>query len=342
MARAPSPIAVRDAAPASIPVSQNPGGSPPSIDPPADAAVAPPACAAVSPPSGTPLGVLTHWRLPFAPSAVTAPVRAVAAAAPLPPRRAQQLHLDLGQRAFDTAQCPLCGMVYCPGNAADERLHGARCGVGDCGGGAPVDGGAAPQWAALVRGAVEVDGSGGGGGVRVMHLPPRPPSAPHSGGAVAVAEFLARMLGPDSAPPPPPAPAPHYFLALGTGGALAGVACVHALAPPVARLLRAGGGVGGCSGGGVVGGSALVLRADAPRVRATLGVAQVWVAAGARRRGLARRLLDTARARAIYAYHVPRCELAFSSPTGDGFALALAYGTRSAVAVYGGEHAAIA
>jgi GNAT superfamily N-acetyltransferase len=218
-------------------------------------------------------------------------------------------------------------MVYCPGNAADARLHSARCrgvGVGGGGGGAPAGGGAAPQWAALTRGAAECEG--GGGGVRVLHLPPRDAPASPSGGAVAAAELLLRALGPASAPPSPPAPAPHYFVALGAGGALLGAACAHALAPPVARLLRRGGGSGGEGGA-----DALVMREDAHRVRATLGVAQIWVAAGARRRGVARRLLDAARAHAVYAYRVPKSELAFSAPTGDGFSLALAYGAGGSV-----------
>lgn len=59
-----------------------------------------------------------------------------------------------------------------------------------------------------------------------------------------------------------------------------------------------------------------------------LGVAQVWVHADWRRRGVARKLLDCARAHAVPGMVVPPAQLAFSQPTTSGWQLAAAY-TRS-------------
>ena len=34
-----------------------------------------------------------------------------------------QMYLDVGQRNFHSTRCGICGMLYTPGDAADERLH---------------------------------------------------------------------------------------------------------------------------------------------------------------------------------------------------------------------------
>ena len=61
------------------------------------------------------------------------------------------------------------------------------------------------------------------------------------------------------------------------------------------------------------------------RVRASCGVRLIWVSIGARRQGLATRLLDWARARFMQGYVVPRHELAFTQPTEQGRAFIEAF-----------------
>ncbi len=73
--------------------------------------------------------------------------------------------------------------------------------------------------------------------------------------------------------------------------------------------------------------------ADSP-VGVSLGVAQVWVHPSHRRSGVGSALLDAAREHAVYAYTVPKAELAFSQPTSDGYALAATYLGTARVPVY--------
>jgi hypothetical protein len=195
--------------------------------------------------------------------------------------------------------------------------------------------------------------------------------------AAAVAAHLLAVLGPHSLPSSSSSGdggggggAPlllHYYVAVGAGsGAVLGALCAHTLPTPFARLVTSSAGSGSDSAGAGASSSSssssssaapaaaaaaaaaaappplpspapLLLRADAPRVRAVLGVDQVWVARSGRRRGVARALLDAARAHAVHAHTVPRAEVAFSQPTGEGFALAGAYrGTPGAVPVFFG------
>ena len=65
---------------------------------------------------------------------------------------------------------------------------------------------------------------------------------------------------------------------------------------------------------------------------ASLGVAQVWVAPAWRRHGVARQLLDAARAHAVYGHRVPVRSLAFAQPTRAGRAFAAAYVAAAAAA----------
>ena len=62
-----------------------------------------------------------------------------------------------------------------------------------------------------------------------------------------------------------------------------------------------------------------------PPKPALLGIAQVWVHASYRGRGLGVALLDAARDSAVYAYTVPRDQIAFSQPTSAGRGLAHRY-----------------
>eukprot|EP01012_Entosiphon_sulcatum_P023196 TRINITY_DN28177_c0_g1_i1.p1 TRINITY_DN28177_c0_g1~~TRINITY_DN28177_c0_g1_i1.p1 ORF type:complete len:314 (-),score=35.30 TRINITY_DN28177_c0_g1_i1:24-920(-) len=59
------------------------------------------------------------------------------------------------------------------------------------------------------------------------------------------------------------------------------------------------------------------------------GFSRVWVHRHHRLRGIAHRLLETARARLVYGFEFPPCQCAFSQPTIDGKRLALHFtGTR--------------
>jgi N-acetyltransferase len=269
----------------------------------------------------------------------------------LPPRRTVQLHLDLGQKAFDSVRCPLCGMLYCPGDASDERLHAAQCArVGSEG--------SALVWPMHARD--DVVWGPGEEGVRIVRVPPVPAPSLSSCAKLelpglqarpsAVASHLLKVLGPHSLPKAPAAllGAPplllHYFVAVGVGGGVLGALCAHALSPPLARLVcreeeggkhSGSGGSGGGAGGGNPASSPLTMRHDAQEVQAVLGVDQIWVAPSGRRKGVAKALLNAARAHTIHAFSVPREQVAFSQPTGDGFQFAAAYrGTPGIVPVF--------
>lgn len=58
---------------------------------------------------------------------------------------------------------------------------------------------------------------------------------------------------------------------------------------------------------------------------ATLGVKQVWVSKNSRRKGIARLMLEVARARFYYGFVVPRAKVAFSQLSNAGYSFARSY-----------------
>ena len=58
---------------------------------------------------------------------------------------------------------------------------------------------------------------------------------------------------------------------------------------------------------------------------ATMGVHQIWCHGAHRKKGVAKKLLDTARSKVVYGSTIEIEEVAFSSPTGDGLAFAKKY-----------------
>nr|XP_057934056.1 N-acetyltransferase ESCO2 [Doryrhamphus excisus] len=68
--------------------------------------------------------------------------------------------------------------------------------------------------------------------------------------------------------------------------------------------------------------------------KALCGVSRVWVLSLARRRGIARRMLDTVRSTFMYGGHLTKEEIAFSDPTPDGKHFATAYCGTAAFLVY--------
>ena len=61
------------------------------------------------------------------------------------------------------------------------------------------------------------------------------------------------------------------------------------------------------------------------KCEARLGVRQVWVAQSSRRQGVARRLVDAARAKFYFGFVVARDQLAFSQLSTAGHAFARSY-----------------
>ncbi len=82
-------------------------------------------------------------------------------------------------------------------------------------------------------------------------------------------------------------------------------------------------GEGGGSSGGVKTPNDRGVCSAPPRE--TLGIKLIWVAKGARKRGIAAKLIDCARRTFTYGSLVKREHVAFSQPTDDGLALALHY-----------------
>ena len=72
---------------------------------------------------------------------------------------------------------------------------------------------------------------------------------------------------------------------------------------------------------------------DRPLV-ATLGVRQIWVHNGFRRKSVARSLVDAARKSFIFGSVVMRSHTAFSQPTTDGLNFALAYSQEKFIWAY--------
>lgn len=77
------------------------------------------------------------------------------------------------------------------------------------------------------------------------------------------------------------------------------------------------------------------LRCGAAWHHADMGVSQVWVHPDFRRRGVASRLLDTARKHLVYGCTVPTERVAFSQPTEAGWAFAARYTGTERFLIYG-------
>jgi ESCO1/2 acetyl-transferase len=68
--------------------------------------------------------------------------------------------------------------------------------------------------------------------------------------------------------------------------------------------------------------------------KATLGVRQIWVHSGFRRKSLASSLVDAARKSFIFGSVVMRSHTAYSQPTTDGLNFALSYSQKSTIWSY--------
>jgi N-acetyltransferase len=60
-------------------------------------------------------------------------------------------------------------------------------------------------------------------------------------------------------------------------------------------------------------------------IKKNLGIRQIWVNKNYRRQGIAEKMIDAARKCFTFGTIIDRTEIAFSQPTSDGLAFALAY-----------------
>lgn len=236
---------------------------------------------------------------------------------PRPPRLAVQTHLDLGQASFHSTTCPDCGLLYAPGDPADEALHrvhhaaavkGPRVGPG--GSVRVVREGVAAQPPSARRGSSALSSTSG----RILHAPPgRRPAAV----AAAIARAEAALGTPPGFTDPRGGKSTHVLLyEAASDRRVAGVAVVEAL-PRGCRVTRW-----------------KSENGSPPRTRPAAGVRAVWVAADHRRAGIASALLDAGRDVVAPLARVPRGALAFSAPTDEGAALAAAYTGEAGFGVY--------
>ena len=237
---------------------------------------------------------------------------------PRPPRAPVQTHLDLGQASFHSTTCPACGLLYAPGDPADEALHrfhhaaatkGPRVGPG--GGVRVVREGVAVQPSSARRGSSAASSSSD----RILHAPPgRRPAAV----AAAIARAEAALGASPGFTDPRGGKSTHVLLyEASTDRRVAGVAVLEAL-PRGCRVTR------------------WKSENGSPhRTRPAAGVRAVWVAPDHRRSGIASALLDAGRDVVAPLARVPRSVLAFSAPTEEGAALAAAYTGGGGFGVYG-------
>lgn len=279
-------------------------------------------------------------------------------ALPSPAPALLQLHLDLGQRTLGSITCPACSMLYTPGLEVDEQSHALYCarkgtgeGVGTGQAGSmptaciPFPGWKHARWATPAFPPRHPS-------IRILHITHEDMEGAHARVRSKVAEvdeLLARVLGAESAPNA--GGDVSRFWAIGSmpgqGGGLHGGGSQAVLGVVVVQRLgeaqrarriqaewstdsEAARGASPVQGGRVK----LSIAAGTVWERAVLGVAQVWVHPSQRRRGVARILLDAARAHAVWAYPVPLSELAFTQPTQDGYILAARYTGTEAFLVY--------
>ena len=76
------------------------------------------------------------------------------------------------------------------------------------------------------------------------------------------------------------------------------------------------------------------VNSNSDDIASYLGAKLLWTHCKYRRHRIAQRLLDTARKYYSYGVHYPLSQIAFSQPTSDGLAFALAYTSSDEVIAY--------
>ncbi|OQR87746.1 N-acetyltransferase [Achlya hypogyna] len=210
-----------------------------------------------------------------------------------------QMFLDLGQQDLGQRTCPDCGFLYVRGVATDDADHSRFCKK-------TAQGVMLSRWKServhLDRPPMRiVELRGDDKPVVVKKLMQIKALMDEALGAIDEAAFLARK----------------HFVYLSNDRV---VGCVCAEPIDVAYPYSTASGV-------------VTIDKSRPQP-ALLGVSHVWVHPSFRRQGVAKTLLDVARAKATYGLVVPRRQLAFSQPTEDGMALGVAYCAPAPMYVY--------
>ena len=261
------------------------------------------------------------------------------------PARQSQMYIDLGQKSFGASkQCGLCGMLYVVGDVDDEKRHSAYCSKAKAGPTIATKGlselarfnddkdaifelkgnkqkRSAHQQEAInsLMGIVQAELGSEAGFVSdsdasiMLYVRDKVVLACLVSQPVHPSKLVAMSATRTSTDVNIQLPA-----------AAAAAAAVEPATSGGSNSAEADPGVGAGIGAATRDhGDSLLL--PPPPTSTTLGIKLIWTAAGARRQGLAGRLLDAARKSFEFGRLVRREHVAFSQPTTHGLALALAY-----------------
>ena len=236
-------------------------------------------------------------------------------------KRRTQMCLDLGQSSMRHATCARCGLVYAKGDPSDEKTHAqyhAKFLANANGGGAgamtlkPGEGQSA-VWESEDGEARCVALDGGKATKSAIER---------------VARGIERELN-----------MPEDWILQQAKGAVKAYVCVSKkghrvvgalFAEKIARAYRTLPDVKNATDAT----EGTIVSHGGVAENAVCGIRAVWVHSSARRAGLARAMLNAARARAVPGYVVAAAECAFTQPTESGTALALAYCESDTFLVY--------
>ena len=236
-------------------------------------------------------------------------------------KRRTQMCLDLGQSSMRHATCARCGLVYAKGDPSDEKTHAqyhAKFLANANGGGAgamtlkPGEGQSA-VWESEDGEARCVALDGGEATKSAIER---------------VARGIERELN-----------MPADWILRQAKGAVKAYVCVSKkghrvvgalFAEKIARAYRTLPDVKNATDAT----EGTIVSHGGVAENAVCGIRAVWVHSSARRAGLARAMLNAARARAVPGYVVAAAECAFTQPTESGTALALAYCESDTFLVY--------
>ena len=236
-------------------------------------------------------------------------------------KRRTQMCLDLGQSSMRHATCARCGLVYAKGDPSDEKTHAqyhAKFLANANGGGAgamtlkPGEGQSA-VWESEDGEARCVALDGGKATKSAIER---------------VARGIERELN-----------MPEDWILQQAKGAVKAYVCVSKkghrvvgalFAEKIARAYRTLPDVKNATDAT----EGTIVSHVGVAENAVCGIRAVWVHSSARRAGLARAMLNAARARAVPGYVVAAAECAFTQPTESGTALALAYCESDTFLVY--------
>jgi GNAT superfamily N-acetyltransferase len=217
-------------------------------------------------------------------------------------KKLAQVFLDCGQRNWGQVLCPKCGLLYVPGVQEDTQQHEKVC--------RPIALGVLWRGTAgkLIQRLPNNNNSNNNNDCIHLILPSSKKSYSSSSQAAltAIFQIVANDLGME----------PHSMLQQQQQGQhscllylrdqrVVGVATVE----PISTAYRM---------------RNLYERDEVPS-KALLGIAVLWTHPTVRHQGIATRLIDAARAHAIFGLVVPKSQVAFSSPTQAGWAFGKEY-----------------